>query len=119
MSDRTWGAEVSSYYGAKPIGPGVWTDVNANFDFVKLQPRRGWVMEPPPLPIRQISTLGSKQMKASTKDQIKGKFHEVKGKVKEKAGQVIQPESRSPPAATSARKHRRYSAGVSPFESFP
>jgi uncharacterized protein YjbJ (UPF0337 family) len=28
-------------------------------------------------------------MKPSTKDQIKGKFHEVKGKVKEKAGQVI------------------------------
>jgi len=28
-------------------------------------------------------------MKPSTKDQIKGKFHEVKGKVKEKAGQAI------------------------------
>lgn len=28
-------------------------------------------------------------MKSSTKDQIKGKFHEMKGKVKEKAGQVI------------------------------
>jgi uncharacterized protein YjbJ (UPF0337 family) len=41
------------------------------------------------LPIRQISTIGRKQMKPSTKDQIKGKFHEVKGKVKEKAGQVI------------------------------
>ncbi|MGA2182638.1 MAG: CsbD family protein [Bryobacteraceae bacterium] len=27
-------------------------------------------------------------MKRSTKDQIKGKFHEVKGKVKEKAGQA-------------------------------
>ena len=27
-------------------------------------------------------------MKPSTKDQIKGKFHEVKGKAKEKAGQV-------------------------------
>ena len=27
-------------------------------------------------------------MKASTKDQIEGNFHEVKGKVKEKAGQV-------------------------------
>ncbi len=27
-------------------------------------------------------------MKPSTKDQIKGEFHEVKGKVKEKAGQV-------------------------------
>jgi uncharacterized protein YjbJ (UPF0337 family) len=28
-------------------------------------------------------------MKRSKKDQIKGQFHEVKGKVKEKAGQVI------------------------------
>lgn len=28
-------------------------------------------------------------MKSSTKDQIKGKFHEVKGKIKEKTGQVI------------------------------
>lgn len=28
-------------------------------------------------------------MKRSTKDRIKGKFHEVKGKVKEKAGQAI------------------------------
>ena len=28
-------------------------------------------------------------MKPSTKDQIRGKFHEVKGKVKEKAGQAI------------------------------
>ncbi|MGC2515529.1 MAG: CsbD family protein [Terriglobales bacterium] len=27
-------------------------------------------------------------MKPSTKDKIKGTFHEVKGKVKEKAGQV-------------------------------
>jgi len=27
-------------------------------------------------------------MKASTKDQIEGNLHEVKGKVKEKAGQV-------------------------------
>ena len=27
-------------------------------------------------------------MKSSTKDQIEGKFHEAKGKVKEKAGQV-------------------------------
>jgi len=27
-------------------------------------------------------------MKPSTKDQLEGKFHEVKGKVKEKAGQV-------------------------------
>jgi uncharacterized protein YjbJ (UPF0337 family) len=29
-----------------------------------------------------------KQMKPSTKDQIKGKLHELKGKAKEKAGQV-------------------------------
>ena len=28
-------------------------------------------------------------MKSSTKDRIEGKFHEMKGKVKEKAGQVI------------------------------
>jgi len=28
-------------------------------------------------------------MKTSTKDRMKGKFHEAKGKVKEKAGQVI------------------------------
>jgi uncharacterized protein YjbJ (UPF0337 family) len=28
-------------------------------------------------------------MKTSVTDQIKGKFHEVKGNVKEKAGQVI------------------------------
>lgn len=27
-------------------------------------------------------------MKQSTKDQVKGKFHELKGKVKEKAGQA-------------------------------
>ncbi len=27
-------------------------------------------------------------MKTSTKDQVKGEFHELKGKVKEKAGQV-------------------------------
>jgi len=27
-------------------------------------------------------------MKSSTKDRIQGKFHELKGKVKEKAGQV-------------------------------
>jgi uncharacterized protein YjbJ (UPF0337 family) len=30
-----------------------------------------------------------KQMKPGTKDQVKGKFHEVKGKVKKKVGQVI------------------------------
>ena len=30
----------------------------------------------------------SKQMKPSTKDQIEGKFHELKGKAKQTAGQV-------------------------------
>jgi uncharacterized protein YjbJ (UPF0337 family) len=38
-------------------------------------------------PIRQ-TPKGRKQMKSSTKDQLKSKFHEVKGKVKEKAGQI-------------------------------
>jgi uncharacterized protein YjbJ (UPF0337 family) len=38
--------------------------------------------------MRQDSTIRRKQMKPSTKDKIKGTFHEVKGKVKEKAGQV-------------------------------
>ena len=28
-------------------------------------------------------------MNSSTKDQVEGKFHEVKGKVKEKAGQIV------------------------------
>jgi uncharacterized protein YjbJ (UPF0337 family) len=28
-------------------------------------------------------------MKPSTQDKVEGKFHEVKGKVKEKAGQVV------------------------------
>jgi uncharacterized protein YjbJ (UPF0337 family) len=28
-------------------------------------------------------------MKPSTKDQVEGKFHELKGKAKEKAGEVI------------------------------
>ena len=31
---------------------------------------------------------GRKQMKPSTKDQIKGSLHEMKGKAKEKAGQL-------------------------------
>jgi uncharacterized protein YjbJ (UPF0337 family) len=34
------------------------------------------------------STTRRKQMKPSTKDEIKGNVHEVKGKVKEKVGQV-------------------------------
>lgn len=33
-------------------------------------------------------TRGRNRMKSSTKDQIRGKLHEVKGTVKEKAGQV-------------------------------
>ncbi len=28
-------------------------------------------------------------MNQSTKDQVEGKFHELKGKVKEKAGQIV------------------------------
>jgi uncharacterized protein YjbJ (UPF0337 family) len=32
--------------------------------------------------------IGEKQMKPSTKDQIQGKLHELKGKAKETAGQV-------------------------------
>jgi uncharacterized protein YjbJ (UPF0337 family) len=31
---------------------------------------------------------GENQMKTSTKDQVEGKFHELKGDVKQKAGQV-------------------------------
>jgi uncharacterized protein YjbJ (UPF0337 family) len=31
---------------------------------------------------------GEDQMKPSTKDQVEGKLHEIKGKVKEKAGQI-------------------------------
>jgi uncharacterized protein YjbJ (UPF0337 family) len=38
--------------------------------------------------MRQDSTIRRKQMNPSTKDKMKGTFHEVKGKVKEKAGQV-------------------------------
>jgi uncharacterized protein YjbJ (UPF0337 family) len=39
-----------------------------------------------------IATIGQKRrsdMKPSTKDQVKGNFHELKGKAKEKAGQVM------------------------------
>jgi uncharacterized protein YjbJ (UPF0337 family) len=32
---------------------------------------------------------GEKQMSSSSDDQIKGKFHEVKGKIKETAGQAV------------------------------
>jgi uncharacterized protein YjbJ (UPF0337 family) len=34
-------------------------------------------------------TRKGEDMKPSTKDQVEGKFHEVKGTMKEKAGQVI------------------------------
>ena len=40
-------------------------------------------------PLLEFSTeKRRKQMKPSTKDQVKGKLHEIKGKVKEKAGKV-------------------------------
>lgn len=41
----------------------------------------------PPL-IGQDSTRSRIQMKTSAKDEIKGTLHEVKGKIKEKAGQI-------------------------------
>jgi hypothetical protein len=37
---------------------------------------------------RPDAMIRRKQMNPSTKDEIKGNFHEVKGTVKEKAGQV-------------------------------
>lgn len=37
---------------------------------------------------KKVSERRRKQMRPSTKDQIEGKLHELKGKVKEKAGQV-------------------------------
>lgn len=44
-------------------------------------------------------------MKASTKDQIKGKFHETKGKVKEKAGRATRdPNLEAEGQAKSRRK---------------
>jgi uncharacterized protein YjbJ (UPF0337 family) len=46
------------------------------------------VTENPPLAVGKLQPKGRKQMKSSTTDRIKGKFHEVKGKVKEKAGQA-------------------------------
>jgi uncharacterized protein YjbJ (UPF0337 family) len=42
---------------------------------------------PTPAVIRQLTTKEN-EMKASTKDELAGKVHEVKGAVKEKAGQV-------------------------------
>ena len=38
--------------------------------------------------VRRVHPPEGNQMKSSTKDQIRGKLHEVKGTVKEKAGQV-------------------------------
>jgi uncharacterized protein YjbJ (UPF0337 family) len=40
-------------------------------------------------PATQTSKIGRKQMSTSTNDHIEGKFHEVKGKVKETVGQVV------------------------------
>jgi uncharacterized protein YjbJ (UPF0337 family) len=37
---------------------------------------------------KRLRRTRRKHMKASTEDKIKGSFHEVKGKVKEKAGQA-------------------------------
>jgi uncharacterized protein YjbJ (UPF0337 family) len=42
-------------------------------------------------------------MKPSTQDEIEGQFHEVKGKVKEKAGQV----TNSPNLAAEGQKENR------------
>jgi uncharacterized protein YjbJ (UPF0337 family) len=42
---------------------------------------------PTPAVIRRLTTKENK-MKESTKDELAGKVHEVKGAVKEKAGQV-------------------------------
>jgi uncharacterized protein YjbJ (UPF0337 family) len=40
-------------------------------------------------PVLEFSTeKRRRQMKSSTKDQVKGKLHEMKGEVKEKAGKV-------------------------------
>jgi uncharacterized protein YjbJ (UPF0337 family) len=38
--------------------------------------------------VSEIVERKEKQMKPSTKDQIKGELHELKGKVKEKAGKI-------------------------------
>jgi uncharacterized protein YjbJ (UPF0337 family) len=47
----------------------------------------GWV---PELPLLKLAKFKDRRitMNTGTKDEIKGKFHEVKGTVKEKAGQV-------------------------------
>jgi uncharacterized protein YjbJ (UPF0337 family) len=45
---------------------------------------------------------GETQMKQSTKDQIKGKLHELKGNVKEKAGQV----TNNPSLATEGQNEK-------------
>jgi uncharacterized protein YjbJ (UPF0337 family) len=40
------------------------------------------------VPIHNYSTIRRKQMNPSRKNEIKGKFHEVRGKIKEKVGQI-------------------------------
>jgi uncharacterized protein YjbJ (UPF0337 family) len=45
-----------------------------------------------PLPCyvpKKIEALRGQSMKPSTRDEIKGTFHDLKGKVKEKAGQLV------------------------------
>jgi uncharacterized protein YjbJ (UPF0337 family) len=37
---------------------------------------------------KKIEALSGQSMKPSTRDEIKGKFHEVRGKAKKKAGQL-------------------------------
>jgi uncharacterized protein YjbJ (UPF0337 family) len=54
---------------------------------VRLCQDPGYAGPVPEVPIHNIHWKG-KQMNPSTKDEIKGKFHEVKGEVKEKVGQV-------------------------------
>jgi uncharacterized protein YjbJ (UPF0337 family) len=54
---------------------------------VSAGPGRG-LLKIPGLTVSKEKGKGERQMKSSTKNQIKGKFHELKGNVKEKAGQV-------------------------------
>jgi len=49
-------------------------------------------------------------MKSSTKDQAEGKFHEVKGKIKEKAGRAINNpnlENEGTDEKTSGKVHKK------------
>jgi uncharacterized protein YjbJ (UPF0337 family) len=71
---------------APPLSP---TDSKSSpilFTGIGILSARGMVV--PLSEIAKDSTIRRKQMKPSTTDEIKGTFHEVKGKVKEKAGQV-------------------------------